>query len=59
MISQGSICSVDIKTIEQVHEGVEKVDESESIKEHAIHGESDLKEIHTVSAGEEILEKVS
>ncbi|XP_062151446.1 uncharacterized protein LOC133859890 isoform X7 [Alnus glutinosa] len=43
---------------EEVHEGVEKVDGSESIKEHAIHGESDLKEIHTVSAGDEILEKV-
>nr|XP_023909294.1 uncharacterized protein LOC112020953 [Quercus suber] len=40
------------------HEGVEKVDRSENIKEYAIAGESSLKEIHTTLVGDEILEKV-
>ncbi len=41
------------------HEEVEKVDRSENINEHAIDGERNLKEIHTASVGEEILEKVN
>ena len=41
------------------HEGVEKVDRSENIREYAIAGESNLKEIHTTFVGHEILEKVS
>ncbi|XP_050271106.1 uncharacterized protein LOC126714798 isoform X31 [Quercus robur] len=40
------------------HEGVEKVDRSENIREYAIAGESNLKEIHTTFVGDEILEKV-
>ncbi|XP_030953844.1 uncharacterized protein LOC115976593 isoform X32 [Quercus lobata] len=40
------------------HEGVEKVDRSENIREYAIVGESNLKEIHTTFVGDEILEKV-
>ena len=41
------------------HEEVEKVDRSENINEYAIDGERNLKEIHTASVGEEILEKVN
>ncbi|KAL4653369.1 hypothetical protein ACB092_01G297600 [Castanea dentata] len=40
------------------HGGVEKVDRSENIREHAIAGESNLKEIHTTFVGDEMLEKV-
>ena len=42
-----------------MHEEVEKVDRSENINEYAIDGERNLKEIHTASVGEEILEKVN
>ena len=41
-----------------VHKGVEDVDESESTREQAIEGESNFKEIHTILAKDEILEKV-
>ncbi|XP_035549583.1 titin-like isoform X18 [Juglans regia] len=37
---------------------IEEVDGSESIKEQAIHAESELKEIHKVSAKDDIVEKV-
>ena len=43
----------------EVHEEVEKVNESKNIIEQAIDGESGLEEIHTRSVGDEILEKVS
>jgi hypothetical protein len=43
----------------EVHEEVEKVNESKNIIEQAKDGESGLKKIHTRSAGNEILEKVS
>ncbi len=59
MIFQGSISFIDTKFVEQVHEGIEKVDGSENIREHVIDGDSDVKEIHTVSTGDEIVEKVS
>ena len=42
-----------------VHKGVEKVVDSESTREQAIEGESNLKEIHTIFTKDEILEKVS
>jgi hypothetical protein len=42
-----------------VHKGVAKVDDSESTREQAIEGESNLKEIHTIFTKDEILEKVS
>ena len=42
-----------------LQEGVEKVDESDNIRQQAIDGESDLKRIQTISAGDEILENVS
>ncbi|XP_035542876.1 neurofilament medium polypeptide-like, partial [Juglans regia] len=37
---------------------IEEVDESEGIKEQAMHGEQELKEIHRVSAEDDILQKV-
>ena len=43
----------------EVQEEVEKVNESKNIIEQAKDGESGLKKIHTRSAGNEILEKVS
>ena len=43
----------------EVHEGVEKTTESENIIEQPVDGVSNLKEIHTISIGDEILEKVS
>ena len=42
----------------EVHEGVEKATESENIIEQPVDGVSNLKEIHTISIGDEILEKV-
>ena len=42
-----------------VHEGDEKVDESDNIRQQATDGESDLKKIQTIFAGDEILENVS
>ena len=42
-----------------MQEEVEKVNESENIIEQAKDGESGLKKIHTRSAGNEILDKVS
>ena len=42
-----------------VQKGVEIVDESDNIRQQAIDGESDLKRIQTISAGDEILENVS
>ncbi|KAG7985697.1 hypothetical protein I3843_03G039700 [Carya illinoinensis] len=38
--------------------GIEEVDESEGIKEQAMHGERELKESHRVSAEDDILQKV-
>jgi hypothetical protein len=43
----------------EVHEEVENVNAGKNMLEHAKDGQSDLKEIHTRSAGNEILEKVS
>jgi hypothetical protein len=45
--------------IADVQEGVEKVDESDNIRQQATDGESDLKRFQTISAGDEILENVS
>ena len=42
-----------------VQEGDEKVDESDNIRQQATDGESDLKKIQTIFAGDEILENVS
>lgn len=42
-----------------MHDGVKKVNGSEDIREHATDGDSDVKEIHTVSTSDEIAEKVS
>ena len=42
-----------------VHEGVDKIDESKNIRQEATDGESDFKQIHTVFVGDEILENVS
>lgn len=42
-----------------VHEGVEKANGSENIEEQAIDGESNLKEIYTISVGDGIIEKVN
>ena len=41
------------------HKGVEKAAGSENNREQAIDGESNLKEIHIVSCGDDILNKVS
>ena len=41
------------------HEGVDKTNESENLREEATDGDSSLKEIHTVSVGQEIVENVS
>ncbi|KAM3713512.1 hypothetical protein ACJW31_01G261600 [Castanea mollissima] len=46
-----------VSTTEKVHDGVEKVNGSENIREHEIDGGSDVKEIHTVSTRDEIAEK--
>ncbi|KAL0014384.1 hypothetical protein SO802_001453 [Lithocarpus litseifolius] len=46
-----------VSTTEKVHDGVKKVNGSEDIREHAIDGDSDVKEIHTVSTRDEIAEK--
>jgi hypothetical protein len=43
----------------EVHEEVENVNAGKNMLEQAKDGQSDLKEIHTRSAGNEILEKVS
>ena len=40
-------------------EGVDKADESENNREEVTDGDSSLKEIHTVSVGQEIVENVS
>ena len=42
-----------------VHEGVEKVDESDNIRQQATDGESGMKKIHTISIGDEKFENVS
>ena len=42
-----------------VHKGVEKVDESDNIIQQATDGESDMKNIHTISIEDEKLENVS
>ncbi len=43
----------------EVHEEVENVNAGKNMLEHAKDGQSDLKEIHIRSAGNEILDKVS
>ena len=43
----------------EVHEEVENVNAGKNMLEHAKDGQSDLKEIHTRSTGNEILDKVS
>ena len=42
-----------------VCEGVEKVDESDNIRQQAKDGENNMKKIHTISIGDEKLENVS
>ena len=41
------------------HEGVDKTDESENIREEAIDGDSGLEETHAIFARDETLEEVS
>ena len=41
------------------HEGVDKTDESENIREEVTHGDNGLKETHSIFARDEILEEVS
>ena len=41
------------------HEGVDKTDESENIREEVTNGDNGLKETHSIFARDEILEEVS
>ena len=41
------------------HEGVDKADESENIREEVTNGDNGLKETHSIFARDEILEEVS